>query len=621
MRADETSSSPEWQRPTDPGPNPRQRRTSTREGGRGHRGGRGRGRGGNVGGPTRKGSTPASQDTAPPPPTVVVDPPTVVNAPSEPSSTPKPDSRPQPTKGNPVTASEDPTSISSQTSARPPKKPRKHQQGRRPSAPSNNQSKLLSVQTSSRRASTEPSSPNPAKDLPHHLAATTATAPTTELKSNLDALVERVRAVAMDRPHTPGSHIDWADDDDSLPDLNDWGYKGDVAASVQPEEPPTSIPPIFEDAHLETVIPEVKVEGEGEPSPDETKSRGAQPGPVSDAATPTHKVQKIWQKRGGRLRGSTRTQKIPQALNLTDSVSQDPTSSPIQPTSATVTPHTNKPQGVKRQGSNQGQNSRNNQGRTNSRDNGSGDSRPRGRNGVAVASPKRDSFPAKPGPKVDQTLSAQSQAPAQSPDIAQLVTNTSTQSNSKPAESQRDAVSDKERKEEKPTETAAVGSNLSPAARNDTPHELEPTRDDVKSNSPRNQHKRNSYDPSHSRSHTYGGRTQSGPQPPDSAPTPNFPHHTFDINPTPLTSRSSRPSNLRQSPGLQSPGQGPAPQSAGFERHSRNHSSPSGVGGITRPPHSTRPVLTGGAFSMLAKSLGSAPGSPKKDPPVHSSDA
>lgn len=46
------------------------------------------------------------------------------------------------------------------------------------------------------------------------------------MSKNIDALVERVRAVAMaeNRPSTPGSHIDWAgDDDDSLPDLDDWG--------------------------------------------------------------------------------------------------------------------------------------------------------------------------------------------------------------------------------------------------------------------------------------------------------------------------------------------------------------------------------------------------------------
>lgn len=60
----------------------------------------------------------------------------------------------------------------------------------------------------------------PIKDAPPHLAGTF------DLRNNIDALVERVRAVAMadNRPSTPGSHIDWAgDDDDSLPDLDDWG--------------------------------------------------------------------------------------------------------------------------------------------------------------------------------------------------------------------------------------------------------------------------------------------------------------------------------------------------------------------------------------------------------------
>lgn len=608
-----TSSVPEWRKPTNQDPNPRQRRASTREGNRGNRGGRSRGRGGNGGGPSRKSSTPASQDTAPPP-KVVVDPPTVTNTPAEPSPTLKPGTRPQPTKKNSAAVSEDSTSVSSQASARPQNRRRRSQQGRRPSASSNIQSKLLSVETSSRKAATEPSSPNPAKEP--HLATATSAAPITELKSDLDALVERFRAVAMDRPHTPGSHIDWADDDDSLPDLNDWGYTGDVVASVQLEELPASIPPILEDAPLTTVIPEVKVEGEGEPSPSEIKSR---PRPVSDATPPTHKVQKTRSKRGGRLRGDSRTQQIPPALNLTDSASQDTTLSPIQPASTAAASQTSKLQGGKRQDSKQGQNSRNSQGRTNSRDNNNGSGRQRGRNGATTASPMRSSFPAKTGPKTDHKPSVESQAPAQGPDIEECVTNPPVQSNPKPAESQGGIVSDKEKKEDKPTEPArkpdAIDPKPSPAPGDDAAHKLELIHDDIKSNSPRSQRKRNSYNPSHSRSHTYGGRTQSGPQPPDSASTPNFPHHSPDTNRTPPPPRSSRPPNLGQSPGIRSPGLGPGPKSAGFEKHNRNHSSPPGVGGVTRTPHLTRPMLTGGAFSMLAKSLGSAPCSPKKDPP------
>lgn len=57
------------------------------------------------------------------------------------------------------------------------------------------------------------------------------------MSKNIDALVERVRAVAMaeNRPSTPGSHIDWAgDDDDSLPDLDDWGIPSLSAQAISP---------------------------------------------------------------------------------------------------------------------------------------------------------------------------------------------------------------------------------------------------------------------------------------------------------------------------------------------------------------------------------------------------
>ncbi|KAL4076001.1 hypothetical protein J3A83DRAFT_2098628 [Scleroderma citrinum] len=60
------------------------------------------------------------------------------------------------------------------------------------------------------------------KDVPPHQAA----AHEAEVRHDIEALVERVRAVAMaeNRPITPGSHIDWAgEEDDSLPDLDDWG--------------------------------------------------------------------------------------------------------------------------------------------------------------------------------------------------------------------------------------------------------------------------------------------------------------------------------------------------------------------------------------------------------------
>jgi hypothetical protein len=63
------------------------------------------------------------------------------------------------------------------------------------------------------------------KDIPPHLPPTAGPDSAFDIRNDIDALVERVRAVAMDnRPTTPGSHIDWAgDEDDTLPDLDDWG--------------------------------------------------------------------------------------------------------------------------------------------------------------------------------------------------------------------------------------------------------------------------------------------------------------------------------------------------------------------------------------------------------------
>jgi hypothetical protein len=81
----------------------------------------------------------------------------------------------------------------------------------------------------------------PIKDTPPHLSNNNF-----DMRNNIDALVERVRAVAMaeNRPSTPGSHIDWAgDDDDSLPDLDDWG----VSTSSQSTHPAEMISPIIVD--------------------------------------------------------------------------------------------------------------------------------------------------------------------------------------------------------------------------------------------------------------------------------------------------------------------------------------------------------------------------------------
>ena len=90
-----------------------------------------------------------------------------------------------------------------------------------------------------RKSRSGPSSPQPkesqSKNTPPHLSAG-PTVTSFSTKTNIESLVEHVRALAMDhRPSTPGSHIDWAgDDDDSLPDLDDWGVSTGPVASAGP---------------------------------------------------------------------------------------------------------------------------------------------------------------------------------------------------------------------------------------------------------------------------------------------------------------------------------------------------------------------------------------------------
>ncbi|KAF8076181.1 proline/serine-rich protein [Lyophyllum atratum] len=99
----------------------------------------------------------------------------------------------------------------------------------------------------------------PIKDAPPHLPGSAF-----DMRNNIDALVERVRAVAMadNRPSTPGSHIDWAgDDDDSLPDLDDWG----VTPATGVTEKPDMISPIVVDGL--TPLPDVNLESQMSPPP------------------------------------------------------------------------------------------------------------------------------------------------------------------------------------------------------------------------------------------------------------------------------------------------------------------------------------------------------------------
>jgi hypothetical protein len=147
----------------------------------------------------------------------------------------------------------------SQTLRPPSRRRRSHQNNKISNSASNPAiNRNLTVEPGDRKALTGPSTPSvPAKDLPPHLASSPDT-PSFDIRNNIDALVERVRAVAMDRPHTPGSHIDWArDDDDSLPDLDDWGVISSKGGSTHDEL--EKISPILEGAEL-TPLPNVPFE-------------------------------------------------------------------------------------------------------------------------------------------------------------------------------------------------------------------------------------------------------------------------------------------------------------------------------------------------------------------------
>lgn len=85
---------------------------------------------------------------------------------------------------------------------------------------------------------------------PHAFPGASPVQPVHNIRQDIDSLVERVRATAMEshRPSSPSTHIDWAgDDDDSLPDLDDWGFSSkkmnelsDAASKGEDSSPPSS---------------------------------------------------------------------------------------------------------------------------------------------------------------------------------------------------------------------------------------------------------------------------------------------------------------------------------------------------------------------------------------------
>lgn len=108
------------------------------------------------------------------------------------------------------------------------------------------------------------------KDLPPHLAGVENGTPVVhDLRQEISSLVDHVRHMAMDqnRPDSPGIHIDWAgEDDDSLPDLDDWFTNSkrpsDTSESetktdeiVETKPPTLEVTINIEAEHLEPAVP------------------------------------------------------------------------------------------------------------------------------------------------------------------------------------------------------------------------------------------------------------------------------------------------------------------------------------------------------------------------------
>jgi hypothetical protein len=169
------------------------------------------------------------------------------------------------------------------------------------------------------RARTGPPSPViSTKDTPPHLSAG-PNITTFDMKHNIDALVERVRAVAMDnnRPTTPGSHIDWAgDDDDSLPDLDDWG----VTTSTSVAEDRIEISPILVDGLKPLPEPTVRMNNDLEKETQAAPVVDVVP-QMADNAPPQDEKWKS--KRFTRaLQVESKAEVFPKPLNSTDTAAQ-----------------------------------------------------------------------------------------------------------------------------------------------------------------------------------------------------------------------------------------------------------------------------------------------------------
>lgn len=216
-----------------------------------------------------------------------------VNGSAERGGRPKPGSRRQPRAVPAVVVAPPSPSETSRTAPPTPSRSanrrRRPQPGNGPTTTTKLPPQPNAIKTQKSRSGSTPASQTVMrKDVPPHLAA----AHEAEIRHDIDALVERVRAVAMaeNRPTTPGSHIDWAgDEDDSLPDLDDWGVTTTHTNATRDEDQSEEISPILADTLKPLPEPnsEVHQEEEREMETYDAQSERVEESPIQPSFLPS----------------------------------------------------------------------------------------------------------------------------------------------------------------------------------------------------------------------------------------------------------------------------------------------------------------------------------------------
>ncbi|KAL5530195.1 hypothetical protein ACEPAF_6452 [Sanghuangporus sanghuang] len=147
---------------------------------------------------------------------------------------PKVSSRPNLTVDAQAAQSSDPTSPLSPS--KPTRRRRNtHKRSASAAIPKPIPTALMEALPTSPSAPLVPASKESRDPSPNAEKATNPHAHVHDLRKEITNLVQHVRNMAMDvnRPNSPTTHIDWAgEDDDSLPDLDDWGISSKLASDV-----------------------------------------------------------------------------------------------------------------------------------------------------------------------------------------------------------------------------------------------------------------------------------------------------------------------------------------------------------------------------------------------------